>query len=163
MIVVCPPVIPSKGTKELSELLDVKLDKFGFFEELHGRMDSAQSKLKGIYLAGSCQAPMDIQKAVNQGLAASGYILSGLVEGRKLEVSPVKAVVMDEKCSGCKVCLSLCPYKAITFDVINNHSNINDVLCQGCGTCVAACPSAAIKGNHFTNEEIFIEIEELLK
>jgi heterodisulfide reductase subunit A2 len=163
MVVLCPPVIPSKGSKELSELLDVKLDKFGFFEELHGRMDSAQSKLKGIYLAGSCQAPMDIQKAVNQGLAASGLVLAGLIEGRKLEVSPVKASVIEEKCSGCKVCLSLCPYKAITFDVLNNHSKINEVLCQGCGTCVAACPSSAIKGAHFTNEEILIEIEELLK
>jgi heterodisulfide reductase subunit A2 len=163
MVILCPAVIPSPGVKQLSELLEVKPDKFGFFEELHGRMDSAQSKLKGIYLAGACQSPMDIQKAINHGLAASSYILSGLIEGKKMEVSPVKAVVQEEKCSGCKVCLSLCPYKSITFDPVKNHSNVNEVLCQGCGACVAACPSSAIKGNHFTNEEILVEIEELLK
>jgi heterodisulfide reductase subunit A len=69
--------------------------------------------MKGVYLAGTCQAPMDIQRAMNQGMAAAGYMLSGLVPGRKLEISPVTASVDPEHCSGCKTCIPVCPYKAI--------------------------------------------------
>ncbi len=163
MVVLCPAVIPAAGSGELGAVLETVQDRFGFFEELHGRLDAGQSKIKGIFLAGTCQAPMDIQKTMNQGMAAAGYILSGLVAGRKLEIQPVNAEVDAERCSGCRVCISVCPYKAISFDEENTVAVVNDVLCQGCGTCVAACPGAAISGNHFTNAEILAEIDEVLK
>jgi heterodisulfide reductase subunit A len=162
IIILCPAVIPSFGSSRVSSLLEMSIDNQGFFEEMHARMDSVQSKIRGIFIAGTCQSPMDIQKAVSQGMAAAGYVLSGLVAGRKLEVSPVNAVVDTEKCSGCRVCVSVCPYKAITFIADKKVSHVNDVLCQGCGTCVAACPSGAIKANYFTTEEIFAEIDGLL-
>jgi heterodisulfide reductase subunit A len=163
MIVLCPAIIPADESGKLGSILEASLDKFGFFEELHGRMDSVQSKIRGIYLAGTCQSPMDIQKAINQGMAAAGYILSGLVAGRKLEVKPITAVIDEERCSGCRVCVLVCPYKAISFDSEKEVSVVNDVLCQGCGTCVSACPSGAVNENHFTTEEILAEIEEVLK
>jgi heterodisulfide reductase subunit A len=163
MIVLCPAVVPNADADKLSAMLDLPQDRFGFFEELHGRMDSARSKIRGIYLAGACQAPTDIQRATNQGMAASGYILSELVEGRKIELSPLFASAYPEKCSGCKVCMKVCPYRAISFDGENGVAVVNAVLCQGCGTCVAACPVGAIKANHFTNEMILAEIGELLK
>lgn len=163
MIVLCPAVVPVSESEKLSAALNVARDTYGFFKELHDRMDSSRSTIRGIYLAGSCQSPMDIQKAMNQGMAAAGYILSGLVAGRKLELQPIIAVVDSNRCSGCRVCISVCPYKAISFDAEKKVALVNDVLCQGCGTCVAACPSDAIKGNHFTNEEILAEIAEVLR
>ncbi|MBA4372711.1 MAG: disulfide reductase [Thermodesulfovibrio sp.] len=163
MVVLCPGVVPAAGSETLAAVLEAGQDSSGFFEELHGRLDSAQSKIRGIFLAGTCQSPMDIQKAMNQGMAAAGYILSGLVAGRKLEIQPVNAEVDPERCSGCRVCVAVCPYKAISFDDEKAVAMVNEVLCQGCGTCVAACPSASIKGNHFTNAEILAEIEEVLK
>ena len=163
MVVLCPAVVPREKSKNLGALLDAKLDRYGFFEELHGRMDSAQSKMKGIFLAGTCQSPMDIQQAMNQGMATAGYILSGLAAGRKLEIQPITAVVDSETCSGCRLCVSVCPYKALSFNVEKEVAVVNDVLCQGCGTCVAACPAGSIRGNHFTNEEILAEIDEVLQ
>jgi heterodisulfide reductase subunit A len=163
LVVLCPAVVPNPDAGQLSAMLDVPQDRFGFFEELHGRMDSARSKIRGIYLAGACQAPTDIQRATNQGMAASGYILSELVEGRKIELDPLFASVYPEKCSGCKVCTKVCPYRAVSFDSDNGVSVVNAVLCRGCGTCVAACPVGAIKANHFTNEMILAEIEGMLK
>jgi heterodisulfide reductase subunit A len=162
MVVLCPAVVPAEASGRLGALLELSSDRLGFFEELHGRIDSSKSKIKGIYLAGTCQSPMDIQKATNQGMAAAGYVLSGLVEGRKLDIEPITAVVDEGRCSGCRVCVSICPYKAISFDNEKKVSLVNAVLCQGCGTCVAACPAAAIKGHHFTSEEIFAEIEGVL-
>jgi heterodisulfide reductase subunit A len=163
MVVLCPAVVPNADAEKLGAMLDVSLDRFGFFEELHGRMDSSRSKIRGVYLSGGCQAPADIQKATNQGMAASGYILSELVEGRKIELDPLFAAVYPEKCSGCKVCMNICPYRAISYDAENSVSVVNAVLCHGCGTCVAACPMGAIKANHFTSEMILAEIEGALK
>jgi heterodisulfide reductase subunit A len=163
MVILCPAVVSLSESGELGKILEASRDRFGFFEELHNRLDASQSKIKGIYLAGTCQSPMDIQKSINQAMAAAGYILSALVVGRRLEVKPIVAFVNEDNCSGCRVCVLLCPYKAISFDTDKEVSVVNDVLCQGCGTCVAACPAGAIKGNHFTNEEIFAEIQEVLK
>jgi heterodisulfide reductase subunit A len=163
MVVLCPALVGPEDAAKLGAMLETSVDGSGFFEELHGRMSSAQSKIKGVYLAGTCQAPGDIQHATNQGMAAAGYVLSGLVRGRKLEISPVRATVDEARCSGCRVCGSVCPYKAISFDSEKKVSVVNEVLCQGCGTCVAACPAGSMVGNHFTNDQIFAEIEGMLK
>ena len=163
LIVLCPAVVPGSDAEALGVMLDVSLDRFGFFEELHGRMDAARSKVRGIYLAGACQGPADIQRATNQAMAASGCILSELVEGRKIRLDPLFAEIDRTKCSGCKVCMKVCPYRAVGFDSAIGAANVNAVLCHGCGTCVAACPAGAIKGNHFTGEMILAEIEGALK
>ncbi len=162
MVVLCAALAPAKDTGKLNEVLDTTADTYGFFEELHGRLDSARSKVRGIYIAGACQSPMNIQQAITQGMAAAGYVLSGLVEGKQLDIEPITASVDTDRCSGCRVCMLLCPYRAIGFDDDSRKSSVNEVLCQGCGTCVAACPAGAISGNHFTNEAIYAEIEGVL-
>jgi heterodisulfide reductase subunit A len=162
MVVLCPAVVPAPDAMELGRILDLPEDRFGFFEELHGRLDAAQSKIKGIYLAGSCQGPMDVQLAALQGMAAAGHILSGLAAGKKLEIEPITAAINEELCAGCRICATVCPYKAIGFNEEQRKSEVNPLLCHGCGTCVAACPAGALTGRHFTNEEILAELEELL-
>jgi heterodisulfide reductase subunit A len=77
-------------------------------------------------------------------------------------VEPVRATITAEACSGCKICNTMCPYNAIIFHDDTKVSEVITALCQGCGTCVAACPSAAINGAHFTNDQIFSQIEGLL-
>ncbi|MEO5333459.1 MAG: 4Fe-4S dicluster domain-containing protein [Magnetococcus sp. YQC-5] len=99
---------------------------------------------------------------MSQGVAVAGYILSELVAGKQIDIEPVTALVDEERCSGCRVCLLVCPYKAIHLDEAGKKSRVNAVLCAGCGTCVASCPAGVIKGNHFTNEAIFAEIAGVL-
>jgi heterodisulfide reductase subunit A len=163
MVVLCPAVVPSESAGNLHRLLEVPLDSFGFFEELHTRLDSAQSRVRGYFIAGACQAPMDIQKSMSQGTAAAGYILSGLADGKKLDIEPITASVDEERCSGCRTCRSVCPYKAISYPAETERARVNALLCQGCGTCVAACPAGAIRGNHFTNEQILAELRAILQ
>ncbi|MBI5084802.1 MAG: CoB--CoM heterodisulfide reductase iron-sulfur subunit A family protein [Acidobacteria bacterium] len=162
MVVLCPAITRTEDGGGLARILGAPTDRFGFFQELHGRMDPVQSRVKGIYLAGSCQRPMDIQNAVVQGMSAAGYVLSGLADGRKLEIEPITAQVDDNRCSGCRVCGAVCPYQAIGFQPERGQASINALLCHGCGTCAAGCPAGAIQGSHFTSEQILAEIEAVL-
>jgi heterodisulfide reductase subunit A len=73
------------------------------------------------------------------------------------------AEIDESACAECKICIALCPYKAIVLDKEKNVAVVNTVLCKGCGTCVAACPSGSVRSRHFTTQQIFAEIEEVLK
>jgi heterodisulfide reductase subunit A len=42
-------------------------------------------------------------------------------------------------------------------------ARVNEALCKGCGTCVATCPAGAITGQHFTDEQIYAQIEGLFR
>jgi heterodisulfide reductase subunit A len=162
LVVLCPAMVPGPGSSKIADLFDISREGFGFFEELHGRLDAARSKRKGIFLAGACQRPADIENSIGQGMAAAAYILAGLVEGRELLLEPIVATVLAARCSGCKSCGMVCPYKAIGYAPDTGKAEVNAVLCQGCGTCVAACPAGAIKGNHFSDEQILAELEAIL-
>ena len=105
---------------------------------------------------------INIHGSVVQGQAAAGRVLSRLVPGEKLTLEPMTAVVDEDVCSGCKTCILLCPYKAITYEEKEKQARINEVLCRGCGVCAAACPSGAIKARHFTDRQVFAEIRGLL-
>ncbi|HEY3320102.1 MAG TPA: CoB--CoM heterodisulfide reductase iron-sulfur subunit A family protein [Planctomycetota bacterium] len=162
MVVLCPAIVPGADAGKLGKLLDITADREGFFEERHGMVESSKTKVRGVYLAGTCRAPMNIQQATSEGAAAAGNILAALVEGRKLEIEPVVAWVDAERCSGCLCCVPVCPYKAIRHDPVKDVAEVNAVLCTGCGTCVASCPIEAIKGAHFTKAQIMAELKGVL-
>lgn len=49
--------------------------------------------------------------------------------------------VDEEKCTGCGVCVSLCPVQAISID--DDHAVIDQELCTECLRCMDECPSEA--------------------
>jgi len=98
---------------------------------------------------------------VAQAGAAAAEALA-LIDAGSVEVEPNTAYVLEEVCSGCRTCVPLCPYNAISFDLQKNRAQIHPVLCKGCGTCVAACPTGSIRQHLFEDEEIFEEIEGVL-
>ena len=94
--------------------------------------------------------------------AASARVLDKILQ-KEVVLEPIKASVDQEKCSGCRICNNLCPFNAIAFLADKMVTTINPALCQDCGTCVAACPAGAISGTGFSNEQIFAQIEGLLR
>ncbi len=46
-------------------------------------------------------------------------------------------------CSGCGICVEVCPYEAREMDPRKGISIVHSALCQGCGACIAACPNNA--------------------
>ena len=116
---------------------------------------------EGVLIAGAAQGPKDIPASVAQGAAAAARVL-GKIEQKEVALEPVRASVVEERCSGCRICNSLCPFNAISFHEDRMVTEINPALCQGCGTCVAACPAGAIEGTGFSNEQIMAQIEGLM-
>jgi NAD-dependent dihydropyrimidine dehydrogenase PreA subunit len=49
----------------------------------------------------------------------------------------------SDKCTGCGICVSICPRRAITIP--DDVAVIDQALCSKCGDCAQACPSGAIK------------------
>jgi heterodisulfide reductase subunit A len=162
MVILCPAMVPAEDTPYLSGLFSITRSKDGFFAEGHTKIAPVNTNIEGIFIAGCSQGPKDIQHSIAQGSAAAGQILSVLVPGRKLELEVITAEIDEYACSGCEMCVGLCPYKAIVLDKEKNVAVVNTLLCKGCGTCVAACPSGAAQSKHFTKEQVFAEIEEVL-
>jgi Fe-S-cluster-containing hydrogenase component 2 len=53
-------------------------------------------------------------------------------------------ITIDEtRCTGCGVCLSLCPQEAIVLEA--ERAEIRQELCSSCGICISACPQGAIR------------------
>jgi len=146
---------------EVARLVNISRDRDGWFIESHPKLDPVATTTDGVYIAGCCQSPKDINESVAQARAASARILAKIAKGR-IEVDAVFAEVHQEDCSGCRVCNELCPYSAIEFDFDLKRSHIISAKCKACGACVTACPSSAIKGRHFTDEQIFAQIEGVL-
>jgi heterodisulfide reductase subunit A len=133
----------------------------GWFIERHPKLDPVATMTDGIFIAGACQGPKDIPAAVSQGAAAAARV-QGLISQRQISLEPVRASVDADKCSGCRICNTMCPFNAISFLEERQVTEINPALCQGCGTCVSACPAGAIIGTHFSNEQIMAQIEGVL-
>ncbi len=148
-------------SERVAHLVNISRDKDGWFIESHPKLDPVATTTEGIFIAGACQAPKDIPDSVAQARAAAGRILARIARGR-LEVDAMFAEVDEDKCSGCRICNDLCPYTAIEFDEEKRKSHIISALCKSCGACVAACPSSAINALHFTDAQIFAEIEGVL-
>lgn len=146
---------------EVARLVNISQDKDGWFIESHPKLDPVATTTDGVFIAGACQSPKDIPDSVAQARAASARILQKIAKGR-IEVDAVFAEVDENLCSGCRVCNELCPYVAIEYDEEKKRSHVISALCKACGTCVAACPSGAIKGRHFTDQQIYAQIEGVL-
>ncbi len=157
---------PIEDNEEIAKLLKVPLNQDGYFLEAHVKLRPVDFSTRGVYLAGSCHTPKFIGESIYQAQAAAARAAT-ILSSPTLEAEPNIAVVDVDMCSGCRTCISLCPYNAIDsvteeIDGVEvTHAQINEGLCQGCGTCVAACPSGAINQRGFKDDQILAMIKAL--
>ncbi len=142
LVVLANAIVPSENIEELAKKLRATIDEFGFFSETHIKLYPVESSTKGVYLAGCAQYPKDTTDSVSQALASTGKILT-LFANDKLTQDPLIATVDPLVCSGCGVCVEICPYGARQLNEVTKISDVNKALCQGCGACIAACPNKA--------------------
>jgi heterodisulfide reductase subunit A2 len=163
LVILSTGMVARKNSAAVASTFHITRDQHGFFMEAHPKLKPFHTNTDGIFLAGTCQAPRDIPDTVAHAGAAAAEVLSLLARG-KVAIEPLTARINSDLCSGCRVCVSLCPYQAISIDGSNGHQSaeVNEVLCKGCGACVAACPAGAITTRHFTDQQILAQIEGVL-
>jgi heterodisulfide reductase subunit A len=163
MVILVPAMEPSKDTNKFAEMLGIPVDNEGFLGQEHQKLAPVASSVEGVFVVGCAQGPKSILESIVQSEAAAGKILSSLVPGRKLELETKTSKISETFCTGCKTCISVCPYSAISFDDFRKISVVNEALCHGCGVCAAACPSGAASVRNFAFTQIYQEVEALLK
>lgn len=161
MVILSPAIEASKGARVTAQMFGLECDTDGFFAEKHAKLEPVTTLREGVFIAGTCQSPKDINDTIAQAGAAAARALS-LINRSFIELEPFMAHIEKERCSGCRICVSICPYDAIHMNEADNTAEVNQAVCRGCGTCVAACGSQAIYGSHFSDQQIMAEIEGVL-
>ena len=161
MVLLCSAMEPREDALDVARTFGLSTGRDGFFLEEHPKLEPVSTSSAGVFVAGTCQGPKDIPDTVAQAKGAASEAISLSAFG-KVEVSPMTSFIDPDLCSGCQTCRELCAYSAVDFDERRGISVVNEAKCKGCGSCAAHCPSGAAKVSHFTDEQVFAEIEGLM-
>jgi heterodisulfide reductase subunit A len=77
LVVLAGALIPSSA--ELSEVVGISLDEYGFFEVADKLKRPVDTKREGVFVCGFCQAPQDIPDSIIQASAAACRVAEVLV------------------------------------------------------------------------------------
>jgi heterodisulfide reductase subunit A2 len=160
LLVLAAAVIPSAGTREMAGFFKVTLSPDGFFKEAHAKLRPVEFATDGVYLCGLAHYPKFIQETINQSYGAAGRVLT-LLSHDTVAASGSVCDVDEAKCISCGACITACTYGAIDFCETpeGRKARVNPVLCKGDGLCNTKCATGAIQLKHFTDEEIFNQID----
>ncbi|MFX0033209.1 MAG: FAD-dependent oxidoreductase [Candidatus Hermodarchaeota archaeon] len=99
LVVLAPPLIPSKGASNLAKILGIELDDFGFFRETSYFNKSLSSK-NGIYLCGFCQGPMNISETVAHASGVASQVATllnsvrySLIREKEIDIRPEEEII----------------------------------------------------------------------
>ncbi|CAD7769361.1 MAG: Electron transport complex subunit RsxB [Candidatus Methanoperedenaceae archaeon GB50] len=161
MVILAVGLEPQKDAQEIRKLLNISCSAEGWFLEKHPKLAPVSTFTDGVFIAGACQGPKDIPDTVAQAGGAAAEAMA-LIDRGHVELEPSTAIVDEERCTGCQICMSVCPYAAISFDKGKGVVRVNEALCKGCGSCACACPSKAIAQRLFRDEQILGEMKGIL-
>ena len=160
MVILSTAAVPRKEATALGQTLTIPNSPDGFYMEYHPKLKPIDTPTEGVFLAGAAQGPKDIPASVSQGSAAASRA-GRIMAADTWEIEPIVAYVWPDRCKECGICVSVCPYNAITGGK-GQIAKIVPAKCHGCGCCVAECPHDAITQMHFTDAQILAQMHALL-
>ncbi|MHB1121205.1 MAG: FAD-dependent oxidoreductase [Ramlibacter sp.] len=162
-VVLAAAVIPSAGAEDTARLFKVPLSPDGFFQEAHVKLRPVDFAAEGVYLCGTAQYPKHLSEVIGQAYGAAGRALTLLTHDTVVASGSV-CEVNESMCVSCGACITSCSYGAIEFHATprGRKAVINPVLCKGDGLCNAKCPTGAVFLKHYTDAEVFGQIEAAL-
>jgi heterodisulfide reductase subunit A len=151
---------PRKDSELIQRLLTLSRTQDGFFMEAHPKLRPVDAATGGIFFAGCAESPKDIKDSVTQASAAAAR--SGILMAQgKVTVEAITPIFDAEKCQACGLCTKVCPYNALTLNKDLKRVEVIEAACGGCGTCAAECPFDALTQSHFTDEQIFAQVDAI--
>ena len=141
--------------------LKVSANPDGFFQESHVKLGPLEFATDGISLGGCAKAPMFFKESCEAGIGAAMKASIPMKNGY-IEAEGIVADIDLTDCSQCGLCAKRCPYSAIKVDEDKNPEVIK-ALCKGCGLCAADCPKECISIVHYSDEQVFAQVEAALE
>ncbi len=141
--------------------LKVSANPDGFFQESHVKLGPLEFATDGISLAGCAKAPMTFKESSEEGIGAAMKASIPMKKGY-IEAEGIVADIDLTDCNQCGLCSKRCPYSAITVDEDKNPEVVK-ALCKGCGLCAADCPRECISIVHYSDEQVFAQVEAALE
>lgn len=170
LVVLATAMVANSDAAQFARTVGFSYDGHNFYTEAHPKLRPVETHTAGVFLAGACQGPKDIPESVAQASGAA-VKATGLLTKPQLATDPMISFVNNNVCSGCGMCVPICPYKAIELVEIEERiqgqmkkrqvASVNQGLCQGCGACTVACRPGAINLKGFTNEQILAEVDAI--
>jgi heterodisulfide reductase subunit A len=159
-LVLSAALVPSKGSKEIARLFKAPLNPDGFFQEAHVKLRPVDFAAEGVFLCGTAHYPKHISETIAQAYGAAGRAVT-LLSQDTVTASGAVCKVKEDDCVSCGACITACTYGAIEFRETPKGKKawVNPILCTGDGLCNAKCPTNAIMLKHYTDEEIFCQID----
>jgi heterodisulfide reductase subunit A len=160
LLVLSAGVVPSKGSREIARMFKAPLGPDGFFQEAHVKLRPVDFAAEGVYMCGTAHYPKTISEAVSQAYGAAGRAVA-LLSRDSVTVSGAVCEVNERECVACGACIRACTYGAIEFQEtpMGKKARVNPILCKGDGLCNARCPTNAIILKHYTDDEVFCQID----
>lgn len=159
LVVLSVGMKPPRDIDRIRTIVKVGCGPEGFLREAHLKLRPVEAATDGVYLAGTVTGPKNITESIDSGSAAASKASTLLVK-EEARVEPLVAVVDEERCSGCSICIGICPYNAIRLRIRENArvAEVDSALCKGCGTCVASCPTGAMQQFGFKDAQIECQV-----
>jgi heterodisulfide reductase subunit A len=165
LVVLSTPLTPAASNPELSRILKVPVDEYGFFLEGHVKLKPLDFSTDGIFVCGTARWPASIAECVEQAIGAASRASTFLARG-EVQVEPIVCVIEDvDDCRGCGLCVAVCPYGAIEIIETDRGKKARtiEVACKGCGTCGATCYKRAVTMKHFTDQQLLAQVRAAFK
>jgi heterodisulfide reductase subunit A len=158
LVALSTALVPTENAV-LEKVLPVPRSADGFYLESHVQLKPVDSYIDGIFLCGMAQFPKSIDESIAQAKAAASRASILLARGH-VQAEPIVASCDRERCIGCRLCVSFCPYSAITMtkDGKRSKAEVVAAACKGCGVCASYCPARAMTVGRFGDEQIFAQI-----
>ncbi|MBC7265164.1 MAG: hydrogenase iron-sulfur subunit, partial [Chloroflexi bacterium] len=161
LVVLSIGAIPRRDSETVRKLLTLSRARDGFFLEAHPKLKPVDTPTRGVFLAGCAESPKDIKESVTQASAAAARA-EILLSAGEIKLEALTAVVDRDLCTGCGACTRVCPYGAITQPAKKEPVQVVAAACAGCGTCAAECRFGAITMRHFTDQQIYAQLDAAL-
>lgn len=160
-LVLSAGIIPGETNEKIAQMLKVPINQDGFFLEAHAKLRPVDFATEGVFVCGLAHSPKLLEESISQAKAAVSRACT-ILSKDEMEASGITARVKKSRCTGCGLCLLVCPYNALEIDEKEGVAVVNAVTCKGCGACAATCRSSAIDVMGYSDGQVYAIINTLL-